>query len=150
MRLFEDKINIVLADDDRDECSLFEEAVNEINEDYNLIFFSNGKDLMQHLDKESINTPDIIFLDLNMPHMSGIDCLKNIRANARYADTTIAIYSTSSSIQDQEDTFSLGANVYIKKPNDYGKMKDVLKHILKTYWQYHSSNMSRETFLISV
>lgn len=150
MRLFEEKINIVLADDDKDECSLFREAVNEINENYNLKFFSNGKDLMNYLNDEECESPDIIFLDLNMPVMSGIDCLSKIRSNNQHADTVIAIYSTSSSDQDQEETFMLGANVYIKKPNDYEKMKKVLQHIFRTYWQYHTSNMSRDTFLISV
>ncbi|MBA9073992.1 CheY-like chemotaxis protein [Flavobacterium gossypii] len=150
MRLFEEKINIVLADDDADECSLFREAINEINENYNLVFFSNGKDLMNYLNDGECESPDIIFLDLNMPVMSGIDCLSKIRSDNRYADTSIAIYSTSSSEQDQEETFMLGANVYIKKPNDYEKMKKVLQHVLRTYWQYHTSNMNRDTFLISV
>ncbi|KQS53496.1 MULTISPECIES: response regulator [Flavobacterium] len=150
MRLFEEKINIVLADDDRDECELFKEAVSEINENYNLIFFSNGKELMDYLNDNEIHNPDIIFLDLNMPFMSGVDCLRQIRADEKYSDTAIAIYSTSSSDQDQEDTFTLGANVYIKKPSDYAAMKKILQHIFKTYWQYHTSDMNRETFLISV
>lgn len=150
MRHFNERVSIILADDDRDECDLFKEAVNEIDENYDLLFFSNGKALMAHLEEEDNDSPDIIFLDLNMPNMSGIDCLRAIRANPKYTDTTIAIYSTSSSDQDQEETFMLGANVYIKKPNDYGRMKKVLQHILKTFWQYHSSNMSRDTFLISV
>ncbi len=150
MRLFEEKINIVLADDDRDEYNLFKEAVGEINENYNLVFFPNGKELIDYLNSEEIINPDIIFLDLNMPFMSGIDCLRLIRANEKYSETAIAIYSTSSSEQDQEDTFTLGANVYIKKPNDYADMKKVLQHIFKTYWQYHTSDMNRDTFLISV
>lgn len=150
MRLFEEKINIVLADDDRDEISLFKEAVSEINEHYNLVFFSNGKDLMDYLNDGESHNPDIIFLDLNMPFMSGVDCLREIRANERFSETAIAIYSTSSSEKDQEDTFTLGANVYIKKPNEYDAMKKVLQHIFRTYWQYHTSNMNRDTFLISV
>jgi PleD family two-component response regulator len=55
--------------------------------------------------------------------MSGFECLKIIRANSRFKDVSIIIYSTSSSEKDIEETFIEGANIYIKKPNDFTKLK---------------------------
>jgi CheY-like chemotaxis protein len=92
--------------------------------------------------------PHILFLDLNMPYMSGFECLKVIRADVRFKDVSIAIYSTSSSEKDIEETFVEGANIYIKKPNDFAKLKKV-KDVLNINWQFHSSGLN-ETFFFSI
>ena len=64
-------------------------------------------------------------------------------------DIAIAIYSTSSSAQDIEDTFVQGANVYIKKPNDFKTLKKILGEIIKVNWQYRTSELNRDNYLLS-
>ncbi len=49
----------------------------------------------------------------------------------------IAIYSTSASEEDIEKTFVLGANMYIKKPSDFKKLKKVLSEVVSINWQSH-------------
>jgi DNA-binding response OmpR family regulator len=83
-----------------------------------------------------------------MPRKSGMDCLKEIRANDRFKDIAIAIYSTSSSEEDVENTFVLGANIYIKKPNDFKKLKKVLSEIVTINWQYHTNGLNKDNFLL--
>jgi CheY-like chemotaxis protein len=105
---------------------------------------------MDYLTDPEITLPHILFLDLNMPYMSGFECLKMIRANSRFKDVSIAIYSTSSSEKDIEETFIEGANIYIKKPNDFAKLKKVIKEVLNINWQFHSSGLNKETFFFSI
>ena len=143
-------INILLADDDEDDRSFFNDAIKELKMNNNLTIFNDGEELMDYMNNPDSVIPHILFLDLNMPCKTGHDCLKEIRANPKFKDLSIAIYSTSSSEKDIEDTFIGGANVYIKKPNDFNKLKKVIKDVVNMNWQYHTSGLNKETFFFSI
>lgn len=146
----QDSIHILIADDDEDDRAFFKEAINELKMNSKLTLFKDGKDLMEYLKLPNIKLPHILFLDLNMPFKNGFECLKEIRANNRYKDISIAIYSTSSSEKDIEDTFIEGANIYIKKPNDFTELKKIIKDVVNMNWQFHTSGLNIETFFFSV
>ena len=143
-------INIMLADDDEDDRNFFNDAIKELKIHNNLSIFKNGKDLMDYLELPDTVMPHILFLDLNMPCKTGNECLKEIRSNPKFKDISIAIYSTSSSEKDIEDTFIDGANIYIKKPNDFTKLKQVLKEVVNLNWQFHTSGLNKDTFFFSI
>ncbi len=143
-------MNILLADDDIDDRTLFQAALNETNVNSKLTLLKDGRELMDYLNNEDNKLPHILFLDLNMPGKSGGDCLTEIRNTPRLSDVSVAIYSTSNAEKDIEDTLSGGANVYIHKPNDFEKLKHVIKHVLKINWQFHTSGLNKETFFLSV
>ena len=145
-----DSMHILIADDDEDDRTFFSEAMMELKMNNKLTLFNDGKDLMDYLSCPDIVMPHILFLDLNMPYMSGFECLKEIRADDRFKDVSIAIYSTSSSEKDIEDTFVEGANIYIKKPNDFSNLKKVIKEVVNINWQFHSSGLNKETFFFSI
>ena len=104
---------------------------------------------MNHLTRNGNELPHILFLDLNMPRKSGLDCLLEIKRSNSLKDIPIAIYSTSASEEDIEDTFVKGANVYIKKPSDFGILKKILEEVITTNWQYYTSGLNREAFLLN-
>jgi DNA-binding NarL/FixJ family response regulator len=64
------------------------------------------------------------------------------------SDIAIAIYSTSASEEDIEKTFVLGANIYIKKPGDFKKLKKVLSDVVSINWQYHTNGLNKDNFLL--
>lgn len=146
----QDAMHILLVDDDEDDRAFFSEAIQELKMNNKLTLFKDGNDLMDYLVMPEIKLPHVLFLDLNMPGKTGIDCLKEIRSNTRFKDVSIAIYSTSSSEKDIEDTFVGGANIYIKKPNDFSKLKKVIKEVVNMNWQFHTSGLNIETFFFSV
>lgn len=143
-------LRILLADDDEDDRAFFSEAISELKMNNQLTLFEDGKDLMEYLLHPESDLPHILFLDLNMPYKNGLDCLKEIRADERFKEVSIAIYSTSSSEKDIEDTFIEGANIYIKKPNDFSELKRVIKEVLHLNWQFHTSALNKETFFFSI
>lgn len=143
-------IHILLADDDEDDRNFFNDAIEDLKIANKLTIFKDGKDLMDYLDNPDSVLPDILFLDLNMPCKTGNECLKEIRSNPRFKDISIAIYSTSSSDKDIEETFVGGANIYIKKPNDFSKLKKVLKEVMSLNWQFHTSKLNKDTFFFSI
>ena len=140
-------LNIALADDDEDDRLLFKEAMDEIAIDTKLSLFNHGQELMDHLNLPNIVLPHLVFLDLNMPIKNGVQCLQEIRGNRMLDHVAIAIYSTSSSDKDIENTFVHGANVYINKPNNFTKLREVIERVLQINWQYHTSNLNKDNFL---
>ncbi len=143
-------IKVLLADDDAEDRILFKEAIESLKVNTSLTLLNDGIQLMEYLYKNGDNLPHIIFLDLNMPMKNGLECLQEIRKNNKFKDITIAIYSTSGSEKDIEDTFVQGANVYIKKPNDFNSLKRVLLEAITKDWQYHTSGLNKETFFLSI
>ncbi|QTE21439.1 response regulator [Polaribacter cellanae] len=144
----EDRIYIVLADDDEDDRLFFEEAFEELKMNTKVKTYNDGVELMNYLNSETDSLPNILFLDLNMPKKSGIECLVEIKKNELFKDIAIAIYSTSASEEDIENTFVMGANIYIKKPDDFKKLKKILSNVVTINWQYHTSGLNKDNFLL--
>ena len=141
---------ILLADDDEDDRLFFKDAFEEMRMKTVVQTVNDGQELMNLLAQPDTVLPHILFLDLNMPFKTGIECLNEIRRMAHLKDIAVAIYSTSASEQDIEETFVKGANVYIKKPNDFGTLKKVLSEVITLNWQYHTSGLNRDNFLLSL
>ncbi len=145
-----DVLKIVLVDDDEDDRLLFKDAIEEVDMNTNLLLFSNGQEFMDYISLSGQPLPHLVFLDLNMPIKNGMECLTEIRSTSKLKELSVAIYSTSSSDKDIEQTFIKGANIYINKPNDFKKLKKIVRQVLKLNWQYHTSNLNRENFLLSI
>jgi len=143
-------ISITLADDDEDDRLFFTDAFDELKINTKVNTFNNGKELLNHLLQPATILPNIIFLDLNMPILNGIDCLKEIKSNDRFKNIAIAIYSTSSSEEDVENTFVLGANIYIKKPGNFSDLKKILSEVVTINWQYHTNGLNKDNFLLRI
>ena len=141
-------IEILLVDDDADDRQTFSDALSDLRIQTNLTLLEDGRNLLQYL--ENNKRPDILFLDLNMPYKSGVECLREIREHNQFDDLSIAIYSTSSTDKDIEDTFIFGANIYIKKPNNFANLKKVLSDVINMNFQFHNSGLNKETFLLNI
>lgn len=143
-------LHILLADDDEDDRLFFKDAIDEVKVKTVVTLLNDGLQLMNYLNTPGIKLPNVVFLDLNMPIKGGMQCLKEIRSNSKLKDLSIAIYSTSASEEDIEETFVKGANIYIKKPNDFGDLKRILSEVININWQYHTSGLNKDNFLLSL
>jgi CheY-like chemotaxis protein len=142
-------IQIILADDDEDDRLLFRDAFKEIKLKTEVRLLNDGVELMEYLGQGSAVKPHVLFLDLNMPRKNGMDCLDEIRNHEGLKDIAVVIYSTSASEEDIEETFVRGANVYIRKPNNFNELKKILEKVITINWQYHTSGLNKENFLLS-
>ena len=145
-----DVLHILLADDDDDDRLFFKDAIGEVKVKTVVNMVNDGVELMDYLNNAETRLPNLIFLDLNMPRKDGMECLKEIRSNHKLKDLTIAIYSTSGLEKDIEETFVRGANIYIKKPNDFEELKSILDKVININWQYHTSGFNKENFLLNL
>ena len=143
------QIHVLLADDDEDDRLFFKEAFEEIKIKTKVTLVKDGVELMKYLSSVGRPRPHILFLDLNMPRKGGMECLLEIRNNDHLKDIPVAIYSTSSSEEDIENTFIKGANVYITKPSNFKELKQILEEVITINWQYHTSGLNREIYLLN-
>lgn len=145
-----DPLHVLLTDDDQDDRLIFKEILDEMDSDIAVHMVNDGKQLMDYLANEKKQIPHILFLDLNMPYMDGIECLKEIRSHEKYSDISIAIYSTSASKKDIDDTFSHGANMYITKPGAYHELKKVLEKSLSAVRLNRDADFDRSNFVLKI
>jgi CheY-like chemotaxis protein len=119
--------DILLVDDDLDDISLFQEALNEVDALVNLHSAKNGVKALEFLSTQPI-TPDLIFLDINMPEMNGWRCLTELKSTPLFQRIPVIMYSTSALKKDEQKASSLGAIGIYQKPERF----EELKHLLKT------------------
>jgi CheY-like chemotaxis protein len=119
----------LLADDDADDAELFGEALVSIEPPVEFCHVEDGEEVFNFLSKTTNKKPDLIFLDLNMPRMSGWQCLARLKNDIYFKDIPVIIYSTSSHQRDKEIAIELGAMGFLTKPSDFKLLKKLLHHI---------------------
>ncbi len=123
-------LNILLADDDMDDCHFFKEALDSLPQSNNLTIVNNGDELMHYLLENIQRLPHVLFLDINMPRKNGFECLSEIKANENLKDLPVVMYSTSGSKDKINVLFNTGADVYIRKPSNFAQLVQVIHHAL--------------------
>lgn len=119
-------ITVLLADDDIDDCVLFEDALTEISISTVLSTVNDGEQLMRKLFEDGV-LPDVLFLDLNMPRKNGYDCLIDLMANEKTRSLAVIIISTSFNPDIVKLLHSKGARYYIRKPDEFESLKSVIR-----------------------
>lgn len=143
-------LNILLADDDQDDCLFFENALKEIPITTVFKKFNNGEELMDHLLKNTDNLPDVLFLDLSMPRKTGFECLSEIKENEKLVALPVIMLTTSFTRGiDFEDKLkatltNMGAADYIRKPADFKELKEILYQSLLTVKEKISSSINMQ------
>ncbi len=120
---------ILLIDDDDDDQLIFKDALKEIHFTSDCLIANNGLEALAILANEHEN-PAIIFLDLNMPLMNGVEFLIHIKKEKTFADIPVVIFSTSNNPADKEQMLSLDAELFITKTSNFKLLKDKLAEIL--------------------
>jgi CheY-like chemotaxis protein len=129
-------IQILLADDDKDDCFLFREALSELPIATTLETVHDGEELITYLEKHKSSLPHVLFLDLNMPRKNGFECLTEIKHSDELKDLPVVMFSTSypRDMHYEQDMikvlYNIGAQDYIRKPANFTLLKEVINNIL--------------------
>ena len=140
--------NLLLADDDIDDCTFFEDALDELPISATLLTVNDGVQLMKFLSEKADNLPDVLFLDLNMPRKSGFECLSEIKSIDKLKDLPIVIFSTSLNMEVVDLLYQKGAHYYIRKPGDYDKLKKLIFEAINLTSKLGQTQPSRDKFIL--
>jgi CheY-like chemotaxis protein len=112
------KVNtIMIIDDDPDDRAIFHEAIKEVDPAIRLLVASTAEKALQKLVNTDVSSfPDLIFLDVNMPRMNGIECLLELKKEKKLACIPVVIYSTAMSPEHERQARAAGASYFLSKP----------------------------------
>jgi CheY-like chemotaxis protein len=120
---------VFLIDDDQDDQELFLMALEQIDPSLECTVHSDAKTALQAI-RGAPAPPDVIFLDLNMPLMTGQQFLAELNKQTATSKIPVIILSTSSDQPSIDETRALGAERFITKPNNFKELNNILKKIL--------------------
>jgi CheY-like chemotaxis protein len=135
-----DNIPILLVEDDQVDVMTVQRAFKRNNIINPLTVVGNGREALEYLrhqgayaDQSAFPTPGIILMDINMPLMNGIECLKEIKADEHLRKLPVIMLTTSKEECDRVESFRLSVAGYIIKPVEFEKFVEAVK-VLNLYW----------------
>ena len=120
---------VLFVDDDLDDQEIFSVVLSDVSDSVHCSFVNTAEEALKVLSKNTSTRPDFIFLDLNLPFMSGFECLRAIKEQPYLKNIPVIIYSTSSRDADKQKAKELGAINYITKPDSVAALKTLLRDI---------------------
>lgn len=131
---------ILLVEDNPDDAALTLRAFKRNNMLNPIVVARDGVEALDFLfargacaDRAGEPPPTLIILDLKLPRLDGLGVLKAVRADARTSLIPVVVLTSSKEEQDLIQTYSLGANSYIRKPVDFALFQEAVKQ-LGIYW----------------
>jgi len=124
--------NIWLADDDLDDCEVFEDVIKQILPTASVTILPNGEELMKLL--TPAKSPDILFLDINMPLKDGLSCLVEIRAQRYFSKLPIVVFSSANQSKIVDQSYDYGANLYYSKPASFVQLIAGMSQLFQMNW----------------
>jgi chemotaxis family two-component system response regulator Rcp1 len=135
-------LRILIVEDNLGDVFLVEEALKEAGVRFELVHITDGDQALDYLRKlavsETTTTPDLVFLDLNLPKRDGWEVLEQLRAAPGQRDVPVVIFSSSNSPNDVVRAERLGAAKYIRKPSTLDEFL-AIGQTVKALWSSSSS-----------
>jgi CheY-like chemotaxis protein len=122
---------ILWADDDSDDLSLVKEAIESLDDSFQMIEASNGREALECLySLHAISAlPCLIVLDINMPVLNGKDTLTILKGDERFRSITVAVFTTSNSEKDRLFCERFGVEMF-SKPHTYAGFEKMVSRLL--------------------
>ncbi len=135
------KIEILLVEDNPQDAELTIRALKEGNLADHLLHLQDGQAALDFLLEESgperdasdAALPSVVFLDLKLPKVDGIEVLEKLRANAATQSLPIVMFTSSCQECDISEAYRLGVNSYVVKPVDFESYAELVGEI-GSYW----------------
>lgn len=126
------KRRIWIADDDPQYCDLIQRVLTTKRPEWEVVFFLQSHRLQEQLQQSPELLPDLLVMDLNMPHPTGWEVLQFIKQQPHLKSIPTVVLSESDSDEDAATCYAAGANSYIVKPSGL----EQLRHFVEVTCQY--------------
>ncbi|GAA4402691.1 response regulator [Nibrella viscosa] len=117
---------VFIVDDDEDDRLFIEETISRNCTNCKLRSFEDGGAFLRQVSQAGIR-PTLIVLDLNMPGIDGFEVLTSLKANQAMKDVPVIIFTTSSNDLDKDRANTLGAALFITKPQRFSEYNNIFQ-----------------------
>jgi len=129
---------LLLVEDNPDDEALMLRAIKKANIKEEVVVVRDGAEAVRYLheagaDELQGGLPRVVFLDLKLPRLDGLEVLKRIREHPLTKLLPVVILTTSGQEEDLHNSYILGASSFVRKPISYGDLIKVASHLV-TYW----------------
>ena len=131
---------ILLVEDNADDVKLTLRAFKHNKISNEIIVAGDGAEALDYMfgtgrfaGRDVIHLPAVVFLDLKLPKMDGLEVLRRIRADARTTIQPVVVLTSSKEEEDRIRAYKLGANSYVRKPVDFDQFIEAARQ-LGLYW----------------
>ena len=131
---------ILLVEDNADDEALTLRALNKSKIANTIVVVRDGAEALDYLfctgpyaDRNPLDLPQVILLDLKLPKVDGLEVLRRLRAEPRTHMLPVVILTSSKEEQDLVNAYSNGANSYVRKPVDFNQFVEAIRQ-LGLYW----------------
>ncbi|WP_266368633.1 response regulator [Tellurirhabdus rosea] len=123
-------VDLLYVEDNPNDVAVFNRAISKLDVGVRYVVVETGKTAIDYLtDPQTKDSARLVLLDLNLPDLSGLQVLEELRTVARLRRLPIVIYSTSDEPREVQRAYELGANAYIRKPSNYKGVGSVLSRL---------------------
>lgn len=132
--MIEKEASILIVEDDEVDIMAIRRALKQTNATNSIYVAKDGIEALEKLRSGEIPSPYIVLMDLNMPRMNGIDCMKEIRADKSIRQTVIFALSTSKDEKDKIKAYDCNVAGYIFKSDigdEFVNAMQMLHHYLR-------------------
>jgi CheY-like chemotaxis protein len=126
---------LVHIDDDPDDQELFAECIHSIDPSIHCTQLTDSKVALQNIKSSQLPEADMIFMDINMPRVNGMELLHALRQSVDYSTIPVAILTSSRSWLDVDKSKKLGATYFLTKPFTFREWEANLEQVVKLLWQ---------------
>ena len=131
---------ILLVEDNRDDVDLTLRALRQHKLVNDVVVVEDGAEALDYLfargayeNRDPDAVPQLVLLDINLPKLSGLDVLKQLRQDPRTKLLPVVMLTTSREERDVAESYANGANSYVQKPVDFAAFTEAVKQ-LGVYW----------------
>ena len=131
---------ILLVEDNPDDVDLTLRALKRNNIVNEVVLAVDGVEALDYLfgtgaytGRDTSATPRVVLLDLKLPKIDGLEVLRRLRSDERTKLLPIVVLTSSKEQQDLVESYSLGANSYVRKPVDFNQFVEAIRQ-LGLYW----------------
>jgi CheY-like chemotaxis protein len=126
-------VDVLLVDDDEGDVLMTREAFEHYKIRNRLHVVGDGKQALQFLRRTGpfadAPRPGLVLLDVNLPRLSGLEVLAELKQDDRLLRIPVIMLTTSQAEQDIERSYSLHANAFISKPVGFENFLDAIRQI---------------------